>query len=57
MYADPVGAASVCLQAHVRYVDALYASGKFVEAAAALHHAVEQDLMFKTIPDYKVRAV
>jgi hypothetical protein len=40
--------------AHVRYVDALYASGKFVEAAAALHHAVEQDLMFKTIPDYKV---
>jgi hypothetical protein len=47
----------VCLQAHVRYVDALYASGKFVEAAAALHHAVEQDHMFKTIPEYKVGAV
>lgn len=41
----------------MRYVDALYASGKFVEAAAALHHAVEQDHMFKAIPEYKVGTV
>lgn len=44
----------VGVQAYVRYVDALYASGKFEEAAAALHQAVARDHTFKTIPEYKV---
>lgn len=42
------------MQAHVRYVDALYASGKFEEAAAALAQAVGRDATFKSIPEYKV---
>jgi hypothetical protein len=44
----------VPLQAHVRYVDALYASAKFDEAAAALLEAVAKDATFKSIPEYKV---
>lgn len=40
--------------AHVRYVDALYASAKFDEAAAALLEAVARDATFKSIPEYKV---
>lgn len=38
----------------MRYVDALYASAKFDEAAAALHEAVARDHNFKSIPEYKV---
>lgn len=38
----------------MRYVDALYASAKFDEAAAALHEAVARDPTFKSIPEYKV---
>lgn len=49
-----VTACCVGVQAHVRFIDALYASGKFVEAAAALHEAVAKDHTFKTIPEYKV---
>lgn len=38
----------------MRLVDALYASGKFQEAAAVLSETVAKDHSFKTIPEYKV---
>lgn len=44
----------VWLQAYVRLVDALYASGKFQEAAAVLSDTVAKDHTFKAIPEYKV---
>lgn len=47
----------VHVQAHVRYVDALYASGKFEEAAAVLHETVARDPTFRAIPEYKVGAL
>ncbi len=45
------------VQAHVRYIDALYASGRFEEAAVALQKAVASDATFRAIPEYKVGAV
>eukprot|EP00879_Flechtneria_rotunda_P024747 GHRR01026254.1.p1 GENE.GHRR01026254.1~~GHRR01026254.1.p1 ORF type:complete len:195 (+),score=71.07 GHRR01026254.1:454-1038(+) len=40
--------------AYVRLIDALYACGRYSEAAVALQVAVRQDPGFKTVPEYKV---
>ena len=44
------------LQAHVRLVDALYATGAFAEAADALRRAVDADPGFRQIPEFKAIA-
>jgi hypothetical protein len=45
---------TLCAQAHVRLIDALYASGQYAEAEVALGAAVASDPAFKGLQEYKM---